>query len=163
MRRAPTARSLFRAAARGFTASGEILNAAEVSGSLSVALLQAGDAGEALAAVEGVARVFELAGDRHRQALALGNEAAALRALGRIQPALAKYQESAELLRQVGDQDARAHVLKSISEIQLRQGKQLEALATMDAALNNRKKLSFVERLLKKLLKIPFQMLNRGG
>ena len=36
-------------------------------------------------------------------------------------------------------------------------------LASMDAALQNTKKLSVKERFLKKLLRIPFQMLNRGG
>lgn len=157
------AAELFAAAARGFTAAGDVLGAAEMSSSRSVCLLQAGDAPGALAAAEGVSRVFELAGDRKRQALALGNEAAALNAAGKTQAALERYQMSADLLREIGDHENRALVLKNISEIQLRTGHQLEALATMDAALNHRKKMSLPERLLKKLLKVPFNMLNRGG
>ena len=156
------AAGLFAEAGRAFTAANDAPGAAEMSSNRSVALLQAGDANGALEAIQGVARVFELAGDVKRQAMAIGNEAAALNAQGKTQEALEKYQACSDLLRQIGDHDTRAMVLKSISEIQLRQGRQLEALASMDAALANRKKLSPPEKLLKKLLRIPFQMLNRG-
>jgi len=50
--------------------------------------------------------------------------------------------------------------LKSISALQIRTGHQLEALASMDAALSNQKKLSMQERFLKKLLDVPMRMLK---
>lgn len=157
------AAELFNEAAEACRAAGDLLGAAEMNSNRSVALLQAGDAREALQAAQGLERVFELAGDVRRQALALGNEAAALDALNQNQAALEKYQQCAELLKQAGDQESRAVVLKSISQLQLRTGHHLEALASMDAAIDNRKRPSLTERVLKKLLKIPFDMLNRGG
>ncbi len=39
-------------------------------------------------------------------------------------------------------------------------GKQFEAMASMQSALNTRTKLSLKERLLNRLLKIPFRMLG---
>lgn len=154
---------LFEQAADAYTKAGDVLNAAEMTSNRSVALLQAGDPHEALHAVQGLERVFALAGDIRRQAMALGNEAAALEALHHNKPALEKYQQSADLLKQAGDQETRVLVLKSISQLQLRMGHHLEALASMDAAINNQKRPSLTERLLKKLIKVPFQMLHRGG
>ena len=47
----------------------------------------------------------------------------------------------------------RSYVLQAISALQLRTGKQLQAMASMDAALDNKGgKLSLKERLLRKLL-----------
>ena len=157
------AAQLFDEAACSFTAAGDVLSAAEMNSNRSVALLQAGDPREALQAAQGLERVFALAGDTRKQALALGNEAAALDALNQHKVALEKYQQCAELLKQVGDHESRALVLKSISQIQLRTGHHLEALASMDAAIDNRKRPSLTERALKKLIKIPFDMLRRGG
>jgi hypothetical protein len=77
-----------------------------MSSNRSVALLQAGDAREALQAAQGLERVFALAGDTRRQAMALGNEAAALDALNQNKVALEKYQQCAELLKQAGDPKA---------------------------------------------------------
>jgi hypothetical protein len=95
-----------------------------------------------------------------RQALAIGNQAAALEGLKRLDEALERYRLSASLLKQVGDEENRSVVLKSISSLQIRTGHQLEALATMDAALSNQKKLSLQERFLKKLLNVPMRMLK---
>ena len=152
---------LFGQASAGYTAAGDALNAAEMASNQSVALLQGGDAHEALQAVQGIDRVFALAGDTRRQAMALGNEAAALDALHQDQLAFKKYQECAELLKQLGDNETRALVMKNISQIQMRTGHQLEALASMEAALTTKKRLNLTERMLKKLLKVPFQMLGR--
>lgn len=142
---------------------GDPPKAAEFANNASVALLQAGDAQGALDASEGTEQVFAQSGNLRGQAIALGNQAAALDALNRLEEALSHYRASSDLLKQIGDEENRAYVLKNISALQIRTGHQLEALASMDAALNNKKQLSLQERLLKKLLKIPFQMLKRGG
>jgi tetratricopeptide (TPR) repeat protein len=153
---------LFQQAASQYKAGGDPLKAAEMANNGSVALLQAGSAQAALEAAEGTDQVFAQAGDARRQALALGNQAAALEALNRLDDALARYWQCSNLLKQIGDEETRAPVLKNISTLQIRTGHQFEALATMEAALNHQKKLSPVERFLKKLLKIPMQMLRRG-
>jgi hypothetical protein len=45
--------------------------------------------------------------------------------------------------------------------LQIRTGKQLQALASMDAALDNQKHLTLRERLLQKLLRLPMDMIRR--
>jgi tetratricopeptide (TPR) repeat protein len=144
-------------------AAGDTRKAAELANNASVALLQAGDARAALEAAQGTDEVFAQAGDFRAQAMALGNQAAALDALNRLDEALARYRLCSDLLKQAGDEENRAYVLKNISSLQIRTGHQLEALASMDAALQNTKKLSLKEKILKKLLRVPFQMLRRGG
>jgi tetratricopeptide (TPR) repeat protein len=93
--------------------------------------------------------------------MALANQAAALEGLGQLEAALERYTRAAEFLKQVGENEMRALVLKNISTLQLRTGKQLQALASMDAALDNQKRLSWRERMLQKLLRVPLDMLKR--
>jgi len=155
------AASLFEQAALAFSQSGDELKAAEMANNRSVALLQSGNGQGALDAATGTEQVFAQAGDLQRQALALGNQAAALEALNRLEDALARYRQSSELLKQIGDTENRAAVLKSISTLQIRTGHQVEALAAMEVALDNTKKLSLRERMLKKLIAIPMRMLRR--
>jgi tetratricopeptide (TPR) repeat protein len=151
---------LFAQAAEQFLAEGEPLRCAENHNNHSVALLQGGDAQAALQAVLGTEETFAQAGDRHRQALALGNQAAALQALGRAPEALAVYQRAGGLLSETGDQGAYAIVMQRISELQLKSGRQFEALASMRASLARKEKLSVKEKLLKKLLEVPLRMLQ---
>ena len=156
------AAALFGQAAEDYSAAGNQITAAEMANNQSVALLRLGEAQKALDACSGTAEIFAQAGEARLQALALGNQAAALEALERLEEALSLYRQSSNLLNQTGDQESRAYVLKSISALQIRTGHQLEGLASMEAALENKKQLSWQERILKKIIQIPFQMLKRG-
>lgn len=156
------AAGLFHQAALRCTDEGDALTTAELENNRSVALLQSGNAQAALEAAQGTDAVFATAGDLRRQGLAIGNQAAALEALGKLNEALEQYKSSAVILQQAGDTESRAVVLKSISSLQVRTGHQLEALASMNSALENQQHLTVKERFLKKLLKIPFQMMRRG-
>ena len=156
------AAELYRQAAENSAASDDALTAAELANNRSVALLRSGDAHGALLAALETDTIFEQAGDVRRQAFAIGNQAAAYEALGQNDKALACFQQSADLLKITGDSENRSSVLKSISALQVRSGSHLEALASMDAALQNQPKLSLKERFLKKLLHMPIKMLNRG-
>jgi tetratricopeptide (TPR) repeat protein len=151
----------FEAAANGFTAQGNLLEAAEQQNNACVAHLQAGESLAAVAAVEHTVEVFAAAGDARRQGLALGNLGSALDATGRLEEAAQAYQQSAELLRDTGETQMRLHVLQSLSALQLRTGRQLQALATMQAGLHGSEKLTVQQRMLKKILDIPFKMLGR--
>lgn len=156
-----SAAGLFLQAGQALEQSGDPLKAAEMANNRSVALLQAGDGQAALEAVEGVDQVFSQAGDTRRLALTLGNQAAALEAVNRLDEALAHYRQCNDLLKQVGDTENRATVLKSISTLQIKMGHHLEAVASMDAALEEQKSLSVQERFLKKLLNVPMRMLKK--
>lgn len=150
----------FAAAAQGFAAAGDALTEAEMKNNASVAYLKAGDRQAALQVVEGTPAVFAQAGDIRRQGLALGNLGAAYDALNYKAEAIEAYQQSAELLERSGEEEMRAHVLQSLSALQLRSGKQLEAVATMEAGLESFKKPTLKQRLLKRLLRLPFRMMK---
>jgi tetratricopeptide (TPR) repeat protein len=144
----------YEAAAQGYEATGDALTAAEMLNNSSVAYLRAGDEESALRVVQDTPDVFASEQDIRRQGIAFGNLGAALDALKRLDEAADAYQRSAELLGQAGEADLRAHVLKSLSLLQLRKGEQMEAVATMQASLGagekNASKGNFFSRLLKR-------------
>jgi len=143
----------FAAAAEGFTAAGKPLDAAEMKNNRSVALLKAGDAQGAFDAVVGTEAVFQAAGDVRRQGLAAGNEASALEALGKLNEAAQKYQRSADLLEDAGEDQMRAHVLQSLSALQLRRGKSVDAVLSMQSGIVGVKNPSLKQKIAKSLIK----------
>jgi len=153
----------FEAASQGYRVSGKLLDSAELANNASVAYLQAGEAPEALRIVEGTPEVFEQSGDLRRQGMALGNYASALEALDRLDEASESYRHSAEILEQAGEDQLRANVMHSLSTLQLRSGRQLQALASMHSGIDGVKKPSPRQRMLKRLLNIPFDMLNKNN
>lgn len=155
-----TAAKLFQAAAQNYAAGGDKVNEAEMLNNCGVAYLRLGDGTAALKAVEATPATFAAAGDIRRQGLALGNLGDALESVGRKQEAADIYTQSAELLEQAGEEEMRAHVLQSLSKLQLKSGRQIEALATMEAGLEGFKKPSLKQRILKKLLRFPFKLMG---
>jgi len=152
----------FEAAAQGYLGMSDEVMAAEMRNNRSVALLQAGEAEDALQAVDGTIAVFEAAGDKRRQGMALGNLGAALEAVDRLEDAGEAYQQSADLLKEAGEEDLLIHVVRSQSALQLRTGRQLEALGTMQAGLERVDRPTTKQRLLKRLLNIPSKLLNKS-
>lgn len=157
----PAAKS-FEAAAQGFQAEEKPLEAAEEANNAGVAFLMAGEHADSLRVVEGTPAVFAAAGDICRQGVALGNYAAALEALGRTDEAIEAYQQSAELLAQAGEDQMRAKAMQSLSGLQMRSGRQMQAIATMQSGLEGLKKPSLQQRVMKKLLDVPFKMMKSG-
>jgi tetratricopeptide (TPR) repeat protein len=149
----------FQAAAGAYQESGDALLEAEMANDCSVAWLQAGDPIQALTVLEGTDAEFAGAGDTKRQAMA-GNRAAALDGLRRYDEALDLYRQSAQLLEQVGESELRAYVLQAISKIQFRTGKQFEALASMQAAIEGIQRPNLRQRFLKHLLRLPMRWLG---
>src|SRR5688572_24261771 len=116
-RRFDQAADLFRRASQGYSLGRSGLLAAEMQNNLSVALLQAGRAKEALEAVQGTDQVFAGANDLKRQGMALGNRASALEALKRTDEALQAYESAAEIFGRAGEGDLLAMVKKSAAAI----------------------------------------------
>jgi tetratricopeptide (TPR) repeat protein len=152
---------LYLSASEGLSRQSKDLDAAEMRNNASVAYLQAKNSQAAFDAVEGTPEIFAAGNDPRRQATALGNLAAALEGLNRPEEAMEAYQQSADLFQQIGEAEMRASVMQSLSALQLRTGRQLQALATMNAGLEGVKHPSPRQRFLKKLLNIPFKMLER--
>lgn len=148
---------LFEAARQGYQAVNDPLNAAEMANNCSVSYLQAEDGEAALAAMQGSDAVFAQAGDLKRQGMALSNRGAALEALERSEEAIATYQEAAKILQQAGEDQMRAQVMQSLSSLQLKLGRQWEALGSMQAGLEGVQDPSLKQKLLKKLLNTPLE------
>ena len=152
----------FEAARQAYLESNDELNAAEMANNASVAHLQADDAEAAYKAAEGTPEIFARAGDLRRQGMALGNLAAALEAMEKAGEALDLYQQSADVLAQAGEDQMRASVMQSLSMLQFREGRQLQALATMQSGVEGVKHPTPKQSFLKQLLRIPMQMATRG-
>jgi tetratricopeptide (TPR) repeat protein len=154
------AAKLYLAAAQGYASAGDKLTEAEMLNNCGVAYLRIGDGKAALQVIEATPATFAAAGDIRRQGLALGNLGDALESVGRKQEAGDMYTQSADLLEQAGEEEMRAHVLQSLSKLQLKSGRQIEALATMEAGLEGFEKPSLKQRILKKLLRFPFKLMG---
>lgn len=143
----------FRQAAEGYSLGRAALKAAEMQNNLSVALLQAGNAKEALEAALGTDETFAGANDVKSQAMALGNQAAALDELHRYEEALSKYERSAELFASINQGDLRAMVMKSAAAVKLKTGKVTESAFKMIGSLDVKENPGFFERILKFFLR----------
>lgn len=154
------AADLYAAAAAAYQTRGKPLLAAEMANNQSVALLQAGDAQSALNAAIGTETIFEETGDQLKAAMAIGNQAAALDTLERLQEAEEHYNRCANMLKQLGEEQLRAQVMQSLSALQLRSGRQLEALASMQAGVNSIERPTPRQRMLKKLLDLPNKLFS---
>lgn len=150
----------FEAARQGYLAENNTRMAAEMSNNCSVASLQAGDHEIALQAVAGIDTIFAETGDRKLQAMTLGNRAAALEALDRLEEAEQVYWQAAEIFKEIGETELRLPIMQAISALQLRTGRQLQAVASMYAGVDKVEKPTLKQRFLKRLLGIPIGMLN---
>lgn len=144
---------LFGEAASAFTAASQALEAAEMKNNQSVALLQAADARASYQAALGTASVFSSAGDFRRAGMAFGNEASALLALGRSGEACEIFQRAAEAFQQAGEGQMRASVMQAIAGIQLKQGKIMQSLMSMQIGLAGVQNPTFKQKILLFLLR----------
>jgi tetratricopeptide (TPR) repeat protein len=151
----------FKTAYNHFEVQNDPENAAEMANNLCVALLQIGKKKEALEIVEGTAEFFEKQANKKKQAIALGNQAAALEALKRFDEALNFYQQSADIFDEIGESALSSHVHKSIALIQVRNGKQLEGIFSMQKSLGNIEKPTVWQRIYRGLLKIPNKLIGK--
>lgn len=151
----------YQAAAQCCSQSQDQLTAAEMLNNASVAYLQADEPEIALEITLGTDEVFAAAGDKRRQAIALGNQGSAFEALGKLEDAAEAYQASADLLMEIDDRELRPAVMQSLSAVQLRLGKQMEALATMGAGLDQVENPGIKQKILQKILRSPLSLFNR--
>lgn len=144
---------LFGEAASAFTAQGEAILVAEMKNNQSVAFLQAGNPGASYEAASGTASVFAELNDSRREGMAFGNEAAALQALGRARDALETYRLASEAFNRADEDQLRAAVMQAMAGIELKQGKFMQALLTMQIGLAGLKKPTLKQKILLLLLR----------
>ena len=153
----------FQAANRGFLDRGDEINAAEAANNLSVVLLKMDRAREALDAVKETPEIFQHAGNSQMEAMALGNLAAALEATGEVKKAEECYLQALTRLDESDDKETRSYILQALSRLQLRGGKPFDALTSMQGALDSQPRLSWRDRVLRRLFDLPGRLLGRGS
>jgi tetratricopeptide (TPR) repeat protein len=151
----------YEAARQSFLLNDDVLMAAEMANNSSVAYLQAGENEAALQALEGIEEVFRQAGDFKRQAMTIGNQGAAFEAINHLEEAEKAYWRAAKIFKDLGENELRLPIMQSISALQLRTGRQLQAVASMYAGVEIISKPTLKQRFLKGLLGIPMQIINK--
>ena len=152
-----SAAKLFSQAAQAYTLKKDALNAAEMKNNQSVALLQAGNAKEALDATDGTEEIFQNAGDIKRQGIAVSNRAAALEGLKKWKEALAEYDRAAFLFEQAGEGDMHSIVRKAAANINLKRGKLSDSQMDVFDSLRLVEKPTLLQRIMKFLVRMGFR------
>ncbi len=148
--------------ARGlFLELSQPVRAAEMANNAAVAYLQMDQPGPALEVLQGTPEVFANDGNTHLQAQALGNQASAYEALGNRQQAEELYQQALDLFRVIGDHESESFILQGLSRVQLKEGRPIQALDSMQAAMEARPRRGLTGRILRRLLSLPARLLNR--
>lgn len=148
------AAALFAQAAQAYESLQDELNAAEMKNNQSVALLQAGNAKEALLATDGTETVFQQANDLKRQGIAVSNRAAALEGLKKWKEALAEYDRAAALFEEAGEGDMHSIVRKAAANINLMHLKVLDSQMDVFDSLRLVEKPTLTQRFMKFLMRI---------
>jgi tetratricopeptide (TPR) repeat protein len=148
------AAGLFSQAAQAYASMGDELNAAEMKNNESVAFLQAGNAKEALQAVEGTEDVFLKAGDSKRQGIAVSNRAAALEGLKKWKEALAEYDRAASIFEQAGEGDMHSMVRKAMANINMKRLRVNDTQMDVLDSLRLVEKPTLTQRFMKFLMRI---------
>ena len=125
----------FEQARAAFVAQGDEANAAAVANDLGVVYYRAGRRDDARQVLQDALAAFEKLGNVPGQAKAIGNLARLMDQAGDKEGAEKNYQRAAELFHQAGEKGLEADTDRALSQMQLRRGRWLEALATYDRAL----------------------------
>jgi tetratricopeptide (TPR) repeat protein len=146
------AATAFTEAQRQFEAAGDRAAAAEMRNNLCVIHMAQEAWPAAIAVVAETPETFRELGDSMREAQALANLAAAHDGAGHIDQAAELYVQAIDLFGQLGERDTRAACFKKLSNMQVKQGNKLQALASMRSGLNLSSELSAQEKVLKEAL-----------
>lgn len=148
----PAAIEKFTAAAQLYDAQGQRAEAAEMRNNIGVMHIAQKNFEAALDAVVGTPDVFRELGDKLREAQAISNIANILENLNRLDEAAKLYEQAIAMFTELNERDNRAACWKALSNVQVKQDKKFQALASMQAGLNLTPQLSARERTLKGLI-----------
>ncbi len=105
--------------------------------------------------------IFESMGDKDGQAVSLGNLGDMYRHQGDNETSIEYLKAAADLFHETGAQKKEAATLRVISRIRLGQARWLEALHFYDLSLACIKPPGLKERILRRLMQIPLNLLAR--
>lgn len=144
----------FALAQRAFAETGHELKAAEMLNNVGVVYRRAGKHQEAANALEEARQTFARLGDQRRQAQALGNLGGLYSKMKRYDESAACFQEAIGLFGELDDRARQAETLRAMAIMQFKRGQRSQALSTYEEALYFLPNLTFLQRLLRLLLKL---------
>ncbi len=106
---------------------------------------------------------FEAANDPVGKARSLGNMARVEEQAGEKDKAASLYWEAAELFHQGGERDDEFATMRSLSQLYMKSGAWLQALATFDHALQIKPHPGVREAMLHRFYQIPLRMFGLGS
>lgn len=151
----------FSRAAELSAQDGNALLAAELRNNQAVALLMAGEPRQAEESLRGTADIFQEAGESVKLGMALANQATALKDLGKPEQAVDLFLQAADIFRAAGADEMYLQTMQSISSLKMKLRDLTGALFSMQAGLEGLEKPTWRQKLLKKVLGIPSNLLNR--
>jgi len=135
-----------------FEGAGDELAVAEARNNLSVTHLAMKQEQLAYDEVKGTDESFARLGDRKRHGMAVANMAAALEALGRKEEALALYEQVLDIFKEIGEKEMRTSILRRVSDLQLKTKRGYQAIASLEAAYDQKEKPKLKDSFFSKLL-----------
>jgi hypothetical protein len=126
-----------------------------------VSLLLARKPRLAIEAVQGTNALFLDAGQMTKAGMALANEATALKDLGDKESALERFTQAAEVFRSADEEDLYLQTMQSVSGLKLKSRNLVGAVFAMQKGIDGIEKPTWRQKLLKNLLKIPDNLLNK--
>ena len=151
----------FSQAAEAYDVLGKTLLAVEMRNNQCVSLLLAKKPQKALEVVQGTSSLFIEAGKIKEAGMALANEATALKDLGENELALEAFTRAGDLFQSGGEEDLYLQTMQSVSGLKLRSRNLTGALFSMQKGLEGIEKPTWRQKLLKKLMDIPDNLLNK--
>lgn len=155
-------------AAESFSQASEVydtedksLLAAEMRNNQCVSLLMAKKPNQALDAVQGTSTIFIEAGQMKEAGMALANEATALKDLGEKESALEAFTKAGEIFLSLDEDELYMQTVQSISSLKFQSRNLTGAVFSMQKGLEGVEKPTWRQKLLKRLIKIPDNLLNK--
>ncbi len=124
----------FQACVDALELNGQTPESAEMRNNLGVALVRAKEYQKAIEALHGTDQIFANSGDVQKQGMAFANIASAYEGLKNYDEALQTYEKAKECFKACGEQKMLSIVLKYISDLQMKSGKQYQALASLQSS-----------------------------
>ena len=149
---------LFEQAKSAYSIAGDPVKAAEMANNLSVAFSQVDRYTAALEVLNDTFDVFLQHGEMMKAAQSLGNEAAAYEGMQEWEKAETLYEQAVDRFAQLGEQESQHYTLQALSRVRLRQGRAMEAVSTMQGALETDAKSNWRTRLVSKILSLPSRL-----
>ncbi len=151
---------IFKDARDEYLAEDLPLKAAEMANNLSVTLGRLDRHQSALDVLEGVFELFLQHEDMTKAAQTLGNKAAAYEGLGEWAEAESLYRQAADRFGQIGEEESQRFTLQALSRVRLRQGRAMEAVSTMQDALETGGGKNWRSKLVRKILALPSRLMK---